>query len=74
MKTINKLLARWGYQLTRTDAIAEQSDLQLAYACLEAQADDLKNQNKELKRKLACRTSGEWYWKKKAQRAREVIE
>ena len=74
MKTINKLLARWGYQLTRTDAVAEQSDLQLAYACLEAQADDLKNQNKELKRKLACRTSGEWYWKKKAQRAREVIE
>ena len=74
MNTLNNLLARWGYKLTRTDAVAEQSDLQLAYACLEAQADDLKNQNKELKRKLACRTSGEWYWKKKAQRAREVIE
>ena len=74
MKTINKLLARWGYQLTRTDAIAEQSDLQLAYACLEAQVDDLKNQIKELKRKLAARTAGEWYWRKQAKSAREVIE
>jgi hypothetical protein len=74
MKTINKLLVRLGYKLTRTDAIAEQSDLQLAYACLEAQADDLKNQKKELKRKLAARTAGEWYWRKQAQRAREVIE
>jgi len=41
MNTLNKLLARWGYKLTRTDAVSEQSDLQLAYACLEAQVDDL---------------------------------
>ena len=74
MNTLNKLLARWGYQLTRSDAVAEQSDLAIGYAALEAERNDLRDQNKELKRKLACRTSGEWYWKKKAQRAREVIE
>ena len=74
MNTLNKLLARWGYKLTRSDAIAEQSDLAIGYAALEAERNDLRDQNKELKRKLACRTSGEWYWKKKAQRAREVIE
>ena len=74
MNTLNKLLARWGYKLTRTDAVAEQSDLAIGYAALEAERNDLRDQNKELKRKLACRTSGEWYWKKKAQRAREVIE
>ena len=73
MNTLNKLLARTGYQLTRTDSAATQSDLQLKYAELEATANDLREQNKELKRKLACRTSGEWYWRKKAQ-AREVIE
>ena len=73
MNTLNKLLARLGYQLTRTDPTATQSDLQLKYAELEATANDLREQNKELKRKLACRTSGEWYWRKKAQ-AREVIE
>jgi len=56
--------------MTRTDAVSEQSDLQLAYACLEAQVDDLKNQNKELKRKLAARTAGEWYWRKQAKEAR----
>jgi hypothetical protein len=70
MNTLNKLLARWGYKMTRTDAVSEQSDLQLAYACLEAQVDDLKNQNKELKRKLAARTTGEWYWRKQAKEAR----
>jgi hypothetical protein len=74
MNTLNKLLARLGYQLTRSDAVAEQSELQMKYAALEVAADELREQNKELKRKLACRTSGEWYWKKKAQRAREVIE
>ena len=74
MNTLNKLLARWGYQLTRTNAVAEQSELQMKYAELEVAANDLREQNKELKRKLACRTSAEWYWKKKAQRAREVIE
>lgn len=73
MNTLNKLLARLGYQLTRTDPTATQSDLQLKYAELETTANGLRQQNKELKRKLACRTSGEWYWRKKAQ-AREVIE
>jgi hypothetical protein len=69
MNTLNKLLARWGYKLTRTDEVANQSDLQRAYACLEAQVDDLRAQKKELTRKLACRTSGEWYWRKKAKAA-----
>jgi hypothetical protein len=71
MNTLNKLLARWGYKLIRTDEVANQSDLQLAYARLEAQVDDLKNQKKELARKLACRTSGEWYWRKKAKAAEQ---
>ena len=74
MNTLNKLLARWGYQLTRTDAVAEQSELQMKYAALEVAADELRQQNKELKRKLAARTAGEWYWRKQAKRAREVIE
>lgn len=70
MKTINKILARWGYKLTRTDAIAEQSDLAIGYAALEAERNDLREQNKELKRKLACKTAGEYYWKKQAMEAR----
>ena len=70
MKTINKLLARWGYQLTRTDVVAEQSDLAIGYAALEAERNDLREQNKELKRKLACKTAGEYYWKKQAREAR----
>ena len=74
MNTLNKLLARWGYQLTRTDAIAEQSDLAIGYAALEAERNDLRDQNQELKRKLACKTAGEFYWRKQALKAREVIE
>ena len=74
MNTLNKLLARWGYQLTRTDAIAEQSDLAIGYAALEAERNELREQNKQLKRKLACKTAGEFYWRKQAKRAREVIE
>jgi len=74
MNTLNKLLARWGYQLTRSDAVAEQSELQMKYAALEVAADELREQNKELKRKLACKTASEHYWRKQAQRAREVIE
>lgn len=74
MNTLNKLLARWGYQLTRTDAIAEQSDLAIGYAALEAERNDLREQNKELKRKLACKTASEYYWRKQAKSAREVIE
>ena len=71
MTTLNKLLARWGFQLTRTNPAAEQSDLQLAYAALEAERDELKARNKELIRKLAARTSGEWYWRKQAKEARK---
>ena len=74
MNTLNKLLARWGYQLTRTDVVAEQSDLAIGYAALEAERNDLREQNKQLKRKLACKTAGEFYWRKQAKRAREVIE
>ena len=70
MKTINKLLARWGYKLTRTDAIAEQSDLTIGYAAIEAERNDLREQTKELKRKLACKTASEYYWKKQAKEAR----
>jgi len=71
MKTINKILARWGYKLTRTDAIAEQSDLAIGYAALEAERNDLREQNKELKRKLACKTASEYYWRKQAKEARK---
>lgn len=71
MTTLNKILARWGFQLTRTNPVAEQSDLQLAYAALEAERDELKARNKELTRKLAARTSGEWYWRKQAKEARK---
>ena len=71
MKTINKLLARWGYKISKTDPAAEQSDLQLAYAALEAACNELRARNKELTRKLAARTSGEWYWRKQAREARK---
>ena len=71
MNTLNKLLARWGYKINKTDAAAEQSDLQLAYAALEAERDELRARNKELIRKLAARTSGEWYWRKQAREARK---
>ena len=74
MNTLNKLLARWGYKLTRSDAVAEQSDLAIGYAALEAERNDLREQNKQLKRKLACKTAGEFYWRKQAKCAREVIE
>jgi hypothetical protein len=74
MNTLNKLLARLGYKLTRADAIAEQSDLAIGFAALEAERNDLREQNKELKRKLACKTAGEFYWRKQARKAREVIE
>ena len=70
MKTINKLLAQWGYKISKTDAAAEQSDLQLAYAALEAERNELQARNKDLTRKLSARTSGEWYWRKQAKEAR----
>ena len=71
MNTLNKLLARLGYKITKTDPVAEQSDLQMAYAALEAEWGELKLRNKELLRKLAARTSGEWYWRKQAKEARK---
>jgi len=70
MKTINKLLARWGYKISKTDKVSTESDLQLAYSALEAERNDLQAQKKELLRKLAARTSGEWYWRKQAKEAR----
>jgi len=74
MKTINKLLVRLGYKVVLANAEAEQTLLQLKYAELEVERDSLREQIAELKRRLAARTSGEWYWRKQAQRAREVIE
>ena len=70
MNTLNKLLALLGYKISKTDPAAEQSDLQLAYAALEAACNELRARNKELTRKLAARTSGEWYWRKQAKEAR----
>jgi chaperonin cofactor prefoldin len=74
MKTINKLLARWGYKVVLANAEAEQTLLQLKYSELEVERDSLREQIAELKRRLAARTSGEWYWRKQAKSAREVIE
>ena len=74
MKTINKILARWGYKVVLANAEVEQTLLQLKYSELEVERDSLREQIAELKRRLAARTSGEWYWRKQAQRAREVIE
>lgn len=74
MNTLNKLLARWGYEISKTDKVATKSELQLAYAALESERNELRAQKKELLRKLAARTAGEWYWRKQAKSAREVIE
>jgi chaperonin cofactor prefoldin len=70
MKTINKILARWGYKVVLANAEAEQTLLQLKYAELESERDSLREQIAELKRRLAARTSGEWYWRKQAKEAR----
>jgi len=98
MNTLNKLLARWGLKLTRTDGIgdfallqerhqelmerrldgmvradalrAEINELERKLAEIEADIVDLREQNKELKRKLACKTASEYYWKKQAKEAR----
>jgi hypothetical protein len=76
MNTLNKLLARLGYKLTRTDGIGDFSLLQQRHQELmvkmyeaEDRLTEKCEQIKELKRKLACRTSGEWYWRKKAKAA-----
>ena len=81
MNTLNKLLARLGYKLTRTDGIGDFSLLQQRHQELmaklcdgEVEVDALRAEIKELKRKLACKTAGEFYWRKQAKRAREVIE
>jgi phage shock protein A len=82
MNTINKLLARWGYKLRQVDAIDKETDfrigsLQRQLDEMEAQLCDysenkvaLQAEIKELKRKLACKTAGEWYWRKQAREAR----
>ena len=70
MKTINNILARWGYKVVLANAEAEQTLLQLKYAELESERDNLREQIAELKRRLAARTSGEWYWRKQAKEAR----
>lgn len=70
MKTINNILARWGYKVVLANAEAEQTLLQLKYAELESERDSLREQIAELKRRLAARTSGEWYWRKQAREAR----
>ncbi len=41
---------------------------------VDSSASDLREEIKELKRKLACKTASEYYWKKQAKSAREVIE
>jgi hypothetical protein len=77
MNTINKLLARLGYKLTRTDGIGDFSLLQQRHQELmvkmyeaEDRLTEKCEQIKELKRKLACKTAGEWYWRKQAREAR----
>jgi hypothetical protein len=52
------------------NAEAEQTLLQLKYAELEVERDSLREQIAELKRRLACKTAGEYYWKKQAKEAR----
>ena len=74
MKTINKLLARLVYKLTRTDQVQIFPDLKPHILLAQAENEELREQIKELKRKLACKTAGEFYWRKQAKRAREVIE
>ena len=81
MNTLNKLLARWGLKLTRTDGIGDFALLQERHQELmvkmyeaEDRLTEKCEQIKELKRKLAARTAGEWYWRKQAKSAREVIE
>ena len=66
MNTLNKLLARWGYTINKTDEVAEALSNQKRigdYDELQAEVFSLREQNKELKRKLAARTAGEYYWR-----------
>ena len=74
MNTLNKLLARLGYKLTRTDQVQIFPDLKPHILLAQAENEELREQIKELKRKLACKTAGEFYWRKQARKAREVIE
>ena len=77
MNTLNKLLARWGLKLTRMDGIGDFALLQerhqelMAKLCDgEVEADALRAEIKKLKRKLACKTASEYYWRKQAKEAR----
>ena len=81
MNTLNKLLARLGYKLTRTDGIGDFALLQQRHQELMAklydgqvEADALRAESNELRRKLANKTASEYYWRKQARKAREVIE
>lgn len=71
MKTINKLLARLtGYQLIRGADSFEIRVMQRHLTEIEQQCCDLSEENTELKRKLANKTAGEYYWRKQAREAR----
>ena len=81
---LSTLLIRSGARLSETRAEFEIGSLQRqlteleSRACdyseknmqLEAERVDLREEIKELKRKLACKTAGEYYWRKQAKEAR----
>jgi cell division protein FtsB len=81
---LSTLLIRSGARLSESRAEFEIGSLQRqlteleSRACdysernmeLEAEVVDLREQIKELKRKLACKTAGEYYWRKQAKEAR----
>lgn len=81
---LSTLLIRSGARLSETRAEAEIASLQRQLTemegqlCdyseknmqLEAERVDLREEIKELKRKLACKTASEYYWKKQAKEAR----
>ena len=81
---LSTLLIRSGARLSESRAEFEIGSLQRqlteleSRACdysernmeLEAEVVDLREQLKELKRRLACKTAGEYYWRKQAKEAR----
>ena len=81
---LSTLLIRFGARLSESRAEFEIGSLQRqlteleSRACdysernmeLEAEVVELREEIKELKRKLACKTAGEYYWRKQAKEAR----
>lgn len=81
---LSTLLIRSGARLSESRAEFEIGSLQRqlteleSRACdyseknmqLEAERVDLREEIKELKRKLACKTASEYYWRKQAKEAR----